>query len=272
MYKLLLVSDQEIVLNAFSQISNWELLGFKKPHIRHDLEGTKDSLQKHHADGIAIAVSPEEEKKIIQYLREQYPNLSIFQAGKNEEEIISYLGELKSLLNRIHADFSNDDFRAIDMLQVCRHDYFRKVISGQVENKEDLYRNMRLLRSRMDPDRECVLAELVQPTDTGEKLEGRWHYGNDRLEIALRNSFGGDRFGMHILPSVHPDGRVMVLACPLYDFPSVKSGEELKKQLEAYIQDGISHIYRYFGLELKIREIQVFPGLSAFCKCSCHQA
>ena len=48
MYKLLLVSDQEDVLNAFSQISNWELHGFKPPHIRHDFEGAVDSLGKHH--------------------------------------------------------------------------------------------------------------------------------------------------------------------------------------------------------------------------------
>ena len=29
MYKLLLVSDQEDVLNAFSRIQNWELIGLK---------------------------------------------------------------------------------------------------------------------------------------------------------------------------------------------------------------------------------------------------
>ena len=65
MYKLLLVSDQEEVLNAFASINNWELLGFKPPHIRHDFEGTKDSLAKHHADGISLAVSPEQEELIL---------------------------------------------------------------------------------------------------------------------------------------------------------------------------------------------------------------
>ena len=63
MYKLLLVSDQEDVLNAFGQISNWELHGFKPPHIRHDYDGAVDSLAKHHADGICIAVDHDEEEK-----------------------------------------------------------------------------------------------------------------------------------------------------------------------------------------------------------------
>ena len=48
MYKLLLVSDRDDVLKAFEEVQNWERLGFKPPHIRHDFEGTKDSLAKHH--------------------------------------------------------------------------------------------------------------------------------------------------------------------------------------------------------------------------------
>ena len=76
MYKLLLVSDQEDVLNAFAGISNWEIHGFKAPHIRHDFEGTVDSLAKHHADGICIALSdPDEEEKILAYLQEYFPDV-----------------------------------------------------------------------------------------------------------------------------------------------------------------------------------------------------
>ena len=69
MYKLLLISDQEDVLRAFEEVGNWERTGFKQPHIRHDFEGAKDSLAKHHADGIAIAVDPEEEERILAYLQ-----------------------------------------------------------------------------------------------------------------------------------------------------------------------------------------------------------
>ena len=56
MYKLLLVSDQEEVLNTFEQIQNWEYNGFRKPHIRFDAAGAKDSLSKHHADGLVMAL------------------------------------------------------------------------------------------------------------------------------------------------------------------------------------------------------------------------
>ena len=217
MYKLLLVSDREEILNAFDQIENWERHGFKKPHIRHDYEGMLDSLAKHHADGISIAVVPEEAKKIYPYLQANYPNVPIFEAGETEDEILRYLNELNILLNRIHADFSNDGFTEIDMLMECRHEFFRKLLTGRVENKDDLVRNMHLLRSRMDPEETCMIMELAQPSATEQdKLEGRWHYGQDRLELTLRQSFGGDvqgvlrRFGNVLEPvtaGAHPEIR-----------------------------------------------------------------
>ena len=200
MYKLLLVSDQEDVLNAFAQVSNWEMHGFKAPHIRHDFEGAVDSLGKHHADGICIALSdPAEEEKVLAYLQEHFPDVSIFEAGRTEEEVLRYLSELKILLNRLHADFYNERFNTTDVLQICRHEFFRKLMNGKVRNSDDLHRNMRLLRSRMDADRPCLLIEIEQ-TAPYDQLEGRWHYGTDRLEMALRNSFAGDKNGIHILP------------------------------------------------------------------------
>ena len=105
MYKLLLVSDQEEVLNAFAQIRNWELLGFKQPHIRHDFEGTKDSLAKHHADGICIAVDPEEEELILAYLQQYFPDVSIFEAGRNEEEVLSMILRYLTFYNIYHIIF-----------------------------------------------------------------------------------------------------------------------------------------------------------------------
>lgn len=267
MYKLLLVSDRDDVLKAFEEVQNWERLGFKPPHIRHDFEGTKDSLAKHHADGIAVSVNPEEEKKILAYLQEFFPNVPIFQAGTTRDEVLRYLNELNILLNRIHADFSNDRIREIDLLQECRHEFFRKLITGQVEKKDDLLRNMRLLRSRMDPDKPCLIAELEQPCDAGQdRLTGRWQYGPDRLELALRNSFGGDVDGIHILPTVHTDGRILILCCALYGMESAVTGDQMTAMLTSHIADGIAHLQEFFGLELHITGISVLPSLYVLCK------
>lgn len=265
MYKLLLVSDQEDVLDAFAQVQNWELIGFKPPHIRHDFEGAKDSLIKHHADGVAIAVSSEEEEeKILTLLQQQYPYVSIFQAGHTTEEVLTYLKELKKLLNRVHADFSNDQFRETDMIQVCRHDFFRKVIKGNVHSKEELFRNMRLLRSRMDANRPCMLVELEQSAPD-DQLEGRWHDGQEQLERTLRTSFGGDLEGIHILPTVHEDGRIQVLFCPLQGVEISMNEDSMTARLTNFTVEGVQHLKEFFGLELHIKAIQVLPALNTLC-------
>ena len=252
------------MLNAFAGIKNWELLGFKQPHIRHDFEGTKDSLAKHHADGICIAVNTDQEELILAYLQEFFPNVSIFEAGRNEEEVLRYLSELKILLNRIHADFYNERANTRDVLQLCRHEFFRKVINGQIHSSEDLHRNMRLLRSRMDADRPCLLIEIDQSAPN-DKLEGRWHYGRERLEVALRTSFAGDLNGIHILPTIHSDGRIRILACPIHGVDTDMTVDTMTAMLTTYTADSIEHMKEYFGLELHIIGIRVFPALTALC-------
>lgn len=265
MYKLLLVSDREEVLSAFDQVRNWEMLGFKQPHIRHDFEGAKESLHKHHADGIAIAVAPEEEEKIIAYLQEYYPMVSIFEAGKDTAEVLRYLSELKVLLNRIHADFSSDGFNEQELMAECRHDFFRKVVSGKIGNKYDMYRSMRLLRSRMDADRPCVLMELEQPKPEEDKLEGRWYEGDQRLERALINSFSRDTEGFHIVPLVTDGGKIHLLAAPLHGEESSTDSSSMTAMLNECAQDGIEHMKEYQGLDLSIVSVRVLPSLNALC-------
>ena len=268
MYKLLLVSDRDEVLNAFAQVQNWESLGFRPPHIRHDYEGAVDSLTKHHADGIAIAVSPSEERKIYQYLQIHYPTLSVFEGGKTPEEVIFYLQELKKLLNRLRADYDSNGVTESSRLMQCRHEFIRRVLHGEVKDAETVYRRMRLLRSKMDVDSPCILYELRQPAMENDRLEGRWDYGTERLESALRFNFGDNFMGMHIFPTVDNADRIYVLVCPLHETEVEKrhAVEEVQPLLTQHLEEGIAHLRAYHGLELKLTAVHTYPGLTAFCK------
>lgn len=100
--------------------------------------------------------------------------------------IESYAVELRRLLGRINADVSNDAFSTADLLKECRHEFFRALMDGRATSEEDVLRHLRLIRSKMDPTKPCVVAELEIPADN-DFLRGRWQYGSDRLEVALRN-------------------------------------------------------------------------------------
>jgi len=262
---LLLVSDDAEVLDAFARIKNWELQGFKPPHIRHDFEGMLDSLSKHHADGIGICVGVEEARKIYPWLQEHYPATPFFQPGRTPEEAILYLTELKSLLNRLRADFSNDRFTEDELLQMCRHDFIRKLINGEISDEAAFNRSMGLLRSKMDPDSPCLLIELEQPALREDRLEGRWYDNQSRLETTLKISFASDQDGIHILPTAHDDGSITILACPLREAEGKITAEDLHRLMSVHVEEGIDHLRQYEGLELSVTEIREMASLTAFC-------
>ena len=265
MYKLLLVTDREEVLEAFNQVPNWEFNGFRRPHVRKDTEGAKESLKKHHADGIAIAVSPAEEAKLLEYLQQEYPMVPIFEAGNTPEEVQGYLMELNGTLNRIRADLSNDSYDEKQMMIRARRHFFRKLVSGEKISSGVLYRTMCLLRSRMDPDRPCLVMMLARTSMEDDELMDGWEDSDHLLEYGLFQSFGGDVNGFHVLPLVSREGRIFVLAAPLRGEESDTDPEKMTSMLNSCVTEGIRHAEEYQGLRLRISAIDVYPCLYALC-------
>ena len=262
MYKLLLVSDQEDVLEAFARVTTWGFNGFNRPHVRYDLEGAKDSFSKHHADGIIIAVSPEKEEELVAFLQEKYPLLPICEAGRTPGEVMEYLAELRQLLNQLNADFSSDTFNEQQMMLRARRYLFRGLVGGRRISCQTLYREMRLLRSRMDPNQPCILTELQQSAVEEDRLVGRWQDGDHLLEKELFQSFGGDVAGFHILPLVTQDGRIFVLAGALR---GQEQSEDMVAIMNQRLEDGIRHAEEFRGLHLRVTGIQVLSSMYAFC-------
>ena len=261
MYKLLLAADKPEVLEVYAAINAWEGMGFRAPRIAESAQAAIESLKAHHADGVIIAMCEEETAKLTACLMDAYPNLPIVQAGRNSGEVELLLTELRQLLNRTHADFSNDDFTEADMLQVCRHEFFRALLEGRINTREDVLRRLQLLRSRMSADRPCVLVEMVMPED-GEFMHGRWHYGSDRLEVALRNLFGVELEGMRMLVSVLRDERVCLLCCPMLDEDAL-AGYSMTGAVSRHAEESIEHVREYLDLDLNITAIRVLPSLTA---------
>ena len=81
MYKLLLVTEQEDVRKAFDAIDNWELMGFRKPRVVGNAAEAAESLARHHADGIALAMSKAEFAAMHPLLFDQYPLLPVMRAA-----------------------------------------------------------------------------------------------------------------------------------------------------------------------------------------------
>ncbi len=257
MYKLLLATDQQEILDAFDRIQ-WEYNGFRKPHIRHDLDGVKEGLKAHHVDALVVGFGPKEKRETMRWLLEADPYLPVCEAGRTPEEASAWLQELHTLLNWVRADFSSDYAGQGEMLVYCRRHLFRSLVSERKMTKDELRRGMMLRRSRFDPSSPCVLMTL-------SRVDGE-EYGEDYdLERSLFRSLGGDIRGYHVLPLVCADGRVYVLAGPVRAHVEDATAEDMRTILEQCVRKGILHAEEYQGLQLKITEIEVLPSLYALC-------
>lgn len=259
MYKLLLATDKAEVQELFAAMSSWETLGFRAPRIVSSVNGAITSLKSNHADAIVVAFSAQDEALLMDHLTALYPYTPVMVAEKTIGALEDSLKELRMLLNRTHADFSDDSFGEADMMQLCRHEFFRALLDGRVKKQEDVKRYMRLIRSRMDADQPCVVVELS--TAAGDNyIKGRWHYGMDRLEVALRNFFGVELEGMRILVSVLPGERIMLLACPMV---GAQASDSMTGLVSAHAQECMDHVREYLDLDLHISNIRVLPALTA---------
>ena len=262
MYKLLLATDRADVMAAFNAVTDWEDIGFRAPRIVSTVNAAVRSLKDHHADAIAFSFAEQDTSMLMEHLNTFYPLLPIFPAENTAGALLNVLHELRLLLNRTNADFSNDDFSREDMMRLCRHEFFRALLQGRVSGEENLRRRLVMLRSRMDADKPCVLAELSMPSDS-DFLKGRWHYGTDRLEIALRNFFGVELAGMRMLVAVLPDERIFLLAGSMQGAPQADSVTGI---VTRHVQECIEHVREYLDLDLTMTNIRVLPHLAELAR------
>lgn len=262
MYKLLLVTDRPEIAQAFADVQGWELMGFRAPRVVSSKEEAVDRLARHHADAIAIGLPVEEAVELVTVLMERYPLMPVMRAAKVPETVRADAVELGQILDKVRADYSNDRYDEAEKLQLIRHAYFRDLIGGKVHSVDAMVRRLRLLRSRMDTERACVLIRLGLPEGDGY-LADHWRYGSDRLEVAMRNIFGAELAGMRILVSVLPDERLFLLACPMFgeDAPAVQDG--LTDIVMDQTKKSIEHVRDYLDIDLSVASIRVLPSLAA---------
>lgn len=260
MFKLLLATDDPEALAAYGSINDWERLGFRQPRIASTADEATESLTHHHADAVIIGLPAVEEEKLVRAMGCQRWHLRpILKAGTDPAEITRDLVELEILLGRTHADYSNDPYSEETMMKISRHEYFRRVIAGKEPSSDHLRRYLRLLRSRMDPDKPCILMEFTLPDEDGY-LADHWHYGADRLEVAMRNIFGAELNGIRILVSVLDGERICLLACPMLDQEHLEP-DEMARAVHSHAEWAVGHVKEYLKIEMRIASETVYPSL-----------
>ncbi|MDD3411021.1 MAG: hypothetical protein PHY12_09465 [Eubacteriales bacterium] len=262
MYRLLIVTGKPEVGEMFAAMDGWEAMGFKQPRLRASVDEAVACMHKHHIDAIAIDDDPAF-APLEPWLDENAPSMPIFEIGRNPEDQLAKIREVELLLNYLHTDNSNDNYDEAYYFQMARTHWMKRLISGMAPSKEYVLAHQRMYRCKDEAQAPCVFAR-ISLAEGEQFLSGRWHYGSERLETALRNFFGleHDHLAVH-LAIVSPD-EMRVVVCP-----KMGAGMEMQKRLtaqraEEFIREAAAQVENYLGLKLDIVEVDVLNGLTAF--------
>lgn len=258
MYRLLIVSKAAQIEAIFTSIESWEAMGYKQPRIRQSVDAAIECMHKHHIDAIAIDDDPEF-KPLYAYLDQNAPDMPIFQLGKDVSEQKEIIRQLDQLLGYLHSDHSDDDYDESYYMNLARANFMHRLLCGRIETSEELLSQHKLLRMNEKTDEACVYITLSVPQGD-QFLSGRWHYGSERLEMALRNFFGKEYAHMSVCLSVVSPEEVRVLFCPVNGAVATAQDQDVRD----YIKDTIQSIEHYLGLSMALESIDKVGGLYAF--------
>lgn len=259
MYRLLIVTREQRVEEMFDSMQGWETMGFKPPRLRKTVDEAIECMHKHHIDAIAIGDEPEYQE-LEKWLDENAPDLPIFEIADSNEKQLEIIREVELLLNQMHTDDSNDDYDESYYFKLARKRWRNRLLSGLAPTKDYILKHERMYRCNDDPEKPCVFARISVPQGDAF-ITGRWHYGSERLGIALQNFFGEEYDHQNIHLSVVSPEEIRVVFCP-------RRGEEYHAadltKAKQYIDETVEQIYNYLGLPMTVTELCMRDGLIVF--------
>lgn len=256
MYRLLIVTDNPKVKDMIAGMDGWQAMGVKAPHLRATAEEAVEFLNSRPVDAIAVEDVPAFES-LVSYLDKYHPDLPMFAVADTAEAQRKVVQELYSLLTRLRADDSNDEHDLAYRMEEQRERFVKKILSGMVPTEQEMIRLMRLHRCTEQLHVPCVLARLEMSDDDGFMSE-RWHYGSERLEVALRNFFGHQHDHMLMRVAVVSPQEVRVLC-----YPADEHGVSENAAFE-YVQETTDQVAHYLGLHMNVLGVNRVAGLADF--------
>lgn len=258
MYRLLIVTEKQSVRDMFEGMSGWEVMGFKQPRLRANAEEAIACMQKHHIDALAMdgeGVFAE----LDAYAQEKYPTMLRFAVEDTAEEQLQTIRLLDRLLNQIRADHANNQYDEESALEYTRARQIKALLSGMIPSEKEIRTRLSMLRCYEKADVPCVVARLGLDEEDPFLTE-RWHYGSNRLEVALRNFFCGEQPTMLVHVAVVSQDEVRVLCYP-------RGEEELQtEKVQAFVEEAAQQVENYMGLSMKVLDVQKIPGLNVFAR------
>lgn len=250
MYKLLLVTDQPGIRETLEKQVPWVALNCVGPLFAADAKEAIGLMEARAVDAVGCALPKEDERLLTAYLNERKPCLPVFELCADVQKQLVILSEARAVLNRLKADFSDEDYDEAAMLTLQQDELIHSLLAGQVEDLAALKRCLRLLRLRLDTDATCILYEIDMPQ--GDVYITEHQHAQVRLESALRNNFFGRCVeGVYYASAVLSPRRIRLVCIPL-EGADITSRDALAARTDRRVQDGLMMMKEYLDLDVNV--------------------
>ena len=261
MYKLLLVTDREDIVEAFSGIQDWGRLMFD-PVVT--LDNTADAiklLDRHYTDAVGISLANQNPAPLMRHLEKKHPFLPIYHPQNQLDALRDELRFVREHLDRLHADFSDDDYHVDMAVELLRDDLMRRLLLREVGSQQELKSRLSLCRAHFAADRHCFLSELHMPSGD-QYLHSRWRYGPERLVMALRANFLG-RFVDNIYygTALLDPGHLRIIACQVEN-QTEGDLDSLSRQVQEHIGKMVQDVKAYLDLDLHMAQFAMLKSIN----------
>lgn len=250
MYKLLLVTDRKDIRALFRDQIDWASLNCRAPLIAAEAHEAIELLNSRAIDAVGYCL-PKEDAELARFLRYGRPSLPIFEVCDNLEKQLVVLSELRSLLSRLHTDFSDEYYDEDAMLTLQRDEMIHDLLAGEVRDWATLERELKLIRARLDTERPCVLYEIDMPQGDVYLSEHQGH-AQQRLESALRNNFFGRYVeGIYYAVAVLTPRHIRLVCMPMSG-EGEEDPEAFAARADEHVRDSIQKIKDYLDLDMTV--------------------
>lgn len=249
MYKLLLVTNQEEVKEAYTGIPDMNRLMFDPIALAETPGDAIDFLQHPGADAIAMDLGEEEAAALNRHLAEHYPFLPIARTHRRGDGLRNELSLLREVLDQLHGDFSDYDYNPGLTMARLQNEALHRLLEERIGSRDELVSRLLLSRSPIVVGRPCLLFEFDLP-EGAQYLESRWSHGFERLDLSLRANFFGHIPGsMVYTAALISPLRLRVLACSTEDITE-KELDLLSSQAQREVLETAKQVKMFMDLEL----------------------
>ena len=251
MYRLLLVTDREDIQSLFREQIDWPSLRYRAPLVAATPQEGIDLLNSKAIDAVGYLFQALDGMPLTKFLRYGRPSLPIFKVSADREEQLTILKHTAAVLDRLHADYADEYYDEEAMLTIQRDDLIHTLLSGEMRDWDQLVRELKLVRSHINPASPCVLYEIDMPQGEVYLSEHQGH-AQQRLESALRNNFFGRYVeGVYYAVAVLTPRHIRIVCMPM-NGQAPEAQEAFGARTDAHVAESIQKIKEYLDLDMNV--------------------